>query len=303
MKLNKNYQSPTQLPSKAQKADAFFPVFLPSYEKINGKSATQLLQLSLERKRKAQQLGKNILPFLFSSTRMDGSSKLLASKTQLPPSAKRHRLATHKQKLLKKQISLLSQLFSCSQLEQYDFNLYHPEFQKLLTWIEEKKLRKWSQELVWRDVSTQTIVAPEDIERREEKQLQLEVKCFVETKNDIFPLVVTDPMLLFSDVGVVVHENDKRYKKHLGKKIIIPVINKSIPIFGASGIDTVKDNGIQRLNPLLSPEHLEKVKTYQLPIDEQFIDEEGKFTDQLVHFAGKSVFDFTTNIVETLNTI
>jgi valyl-tRNA synthetase len=37
----------------------------------------------------------------------------------------------------------------------------------------------------------------------------------VETKNDIFPLVVDDPMLLFSDVAVMIHNNDKRYKKHL----------------------------------------------------------------------------------------
>jgi valyl-tRNA synthetase len=37
-------------------------------------------------------------------------------------------------------------------------------------------------------------------------------------------------MLLFSDVAVMIHNNDKRYKKHLLKKLIIPVINKSIPI-------------------------------------------------------------------------
>ena len=36
--------------------------------------------------------------------------------------------------------------------------------------------------------------------------------------------------------------NDKRYKKHIGKKIILPMINKSIPIFGESTIDTVTDN-------------------------------------------------------------
>jgi hypothetical protein len=59
----------------------------------------------------------------------------------------------------------------------------------------------------------------------------LEIKCFVETKNEVLTIVVDDIMSLFLDVGVVVHVNDKRYKKHIGKKIILPMINKSIPIF------------------------------------------------------------------------
>lgn len=234
---------------------------------------------------------------------MKGFSQVLSNKVQLPFFAKRQRLATHQQKLSKKQLPLLSQLFSLFSPAPTSFSLRSSKVQELLQLLQTQGLWKQHQELVWRDVSTQTIVAPEGIERREEKQVQLEVKCFVETKNDVFPLVVEDPMLLFSDVGVLVHENDKRYKKHIGKKIIIPVINKSIPIFGAANLDTVKDNGIQRLNPLLSRESLESVKSYQLPIDQHFIDEQGRFTEELSHFAGKSVFDFTSNIVETLDTI
>lgn len=156
--------------------------------------------------------------------------------------------------------------------------------QSFLTFLQEKNLRKQSQELVWRDISTQTIVHPDKIERKEEKQLQLEIKCFVETKNDVFPLIIEDPLLLFSDVGIVVHENDKRYKKHIGKKIIIPVINKSIPIFGEENIDTIKDNGIQRLNPFFSAQDLERVKAYGLTTNENYIDDQGHFSEKVANF-------------------
>nr|MBR6099795.1 hypothetical protein [bacterium] len=47
---------------------------------------------------------------------------------------------------------------------------------------------------------------------------------------------------MFSDVAIIVHSNDKRYKKHIGKNIIIPVINKPIPILASTNIDTIKDN-------------------------------------------------------------
>jgi valyl-tRNA synthetase len=87
--------------------------------------------------------------------------------------------------------------------------------EKLLKLFEEKKLWKFKDELVYWDISTQSIVEDDAIDWRVEKQTQLVVKCFVETKNDVFPLVVEDPTIFFSDVGIVIHSNDKRYKKHL----------------------------------------------------------------------------------------
>jgi hypothetical protein len=70
----------------------------------------------------------------------------------------------------------------------------------LLNKLQENKIWKLKDKLVYWDVSTQTIVQSNEILWKEEKVKKLVVKCFVETKNDVFPLVVTDPMLLFSDV-------------------------------------------------------------------------------------------------------
>lgn len=54
MKLNKKYQTLHYTPSKAPKADAFFPIFLSSYEKLSGAKAAQLLHTDLQWKWKAQ---------------------------------------------------------------------------------------------------------------------------------------------------------------------------------------------------------------------------------------------------------
>lgn len=133
-------------------------------------------------------------------------------------------------KTQKKNQTLLSQFFGNEGI--YFCSTFQNErIQRLFDLLEEKQVWKLSQELVWWDVTTQTIVESEDIVWKEEVQTQLEVKCFVETKNDVFPLVIDDPLQLFFDKGVLVHPNDKRYKKHIGKKIIIPILNKSIPIF------------------------------------------------------------------------
>ena len=115
-------------------------------------------------------------------------------------------------KTQKKNQTLLSQFFGNEGIH-FCSTFQNERIQRLFDLLEEKQVWKLSQELVWWDVT------------------QLEVKCFVETKNDVFPLVIDDPLQLFSDKGVLVHPNDKRYKKHIGKKIIIPILNKSIPIF------------------------------------------------------------------------
>lgn len=304
MKLNKKYQpQPKVKMQQEKKSDTFFPIFFPKYQKIDGESMSDYFSQYLDQSWYSKKEFPIREPLIITGGYSRGYTKILAGKQYLPLPAKMQRLATHEQKLFKKGLPLLQQIFFQEKLTISDSKLTDPKFQTLLTLFKEKNLWKQTQELVRRDVSTQTIVYPDDIERKEEKAIQLEIKCFVETKNDVFPLVVEDPLLLFSDVGVVVHENDKRYKKHIGKKIIIPVINKSIPIFGEKNIDTIKDNGIQRLNPLFSSQALERVKEYQLPTDESYIDDQGHFSEKVANFTGKSVFEFTENIVETLATI
>lgn len=53
----------------------------------------------------------------------------------------------------------------------------------------------------------------------------------------------------------------------------------------------------------MSPVHLIKAQEYKLPIDENFVDESGHFVQNVATFAGQSLFDFTENIIETLDTI
>ena len=305
MKLNKKYepQNKTRKPEK-QQADFLFPVVFPSYQKISGKTAPQYLNQAIERNIRAQKLDKNIVPCFIRNVDSIGDSSILEGKEKLPFVAKLQRLSTHKEKIYKKSLPLFSQIFFQNHFDAiHKFLLSDEKNEVLLDRLQEKGVWKNKEELVYWDITTQSIVEPDAIERRKEKQIQLVVKCFVETKNDIFPLVVEDPMLLFSDVGIVIHSNDKRYKKHLWKKIIIPVINKAVPILGSTDIDTIKNNWIQRLNPLLDQKMLERVKELWLPTDENYIDDYWCFSKKVANFWWKSIFEFTDNVIETLGTI
>ena len=187
--------------------------------------------------------GKNYQPLIIKNLHNLDFSVALKGKEKLPFFAQYERLQRLGQKNQKKTEQYLKKLFFDANLEGLTFGReYIRGVNSVFSLLSEKKLLKKAPQLVYRDISNQSIVNTDDIEWRTESQVVLEMKCFVETKNEVLTLIVDDIMSFFSDVGVIVHSNDKRYKKHIGKKIILPMINKSIPIFGESTIDTVTDN-------------------------------------------------------------
>lgn len=305
MKLNKKYQpnNLTQL-GKNNKKDWIYPIFLPLVTKFSEEEQKSFYYQELMARNLLQFTGKNYQPLIIKNLHNLDFSVALKGKEKLPFFAQYERLQRLGQKNQKKTEQYLKKLFFDANLEGLTFGReYIRGVNSVFSLLSEKKLLKKAPQLVYRDISNQSIVNTDDIEWRTESQVVLEMKCFVETKNEVLTLIVDDIMSFFSDVGVIVHSNDKRYKKHIGKKIILPMINKSIPIFGESTIDTVTDNWIFRINPLLSPAHLIKAQEYKLPIDDNFVDESGHFLQNVATFAGQSLFDFTENIIETLDTI
>ena len=305
MELTKNYEPKKNINKiKKDPVDFLFPIFLPSYRKVTWKNLTWYLNQSIAWKARSQKLGKSILPCFIRNVDTLWDSLILENKNELIFPAKLQRLYDHKNKTYKKILPVLSQIFAQSHFDNiYNFSLSDQKNLEILNKFQEKWLWKEKEKLVYWDISTQSIVEEDAIDWREEEWTRLTIKCFVETKNDVFLLVVDDPTILFSDVAVIVHANDKRYKKHIGKNIIFPIINKPIPILSSSTIDTIKDNGILRVNPLLNEESLEKVKELWLSTTEDFVDNHWLFIDKVANFWWKSVFEFTENVIETLSTI
>ena len=281
MELTKNYEPKKNINKiKKDSVDFLFPIFLPSYRRISWKSLSWYLNQSIAWKIRSQKLWKKILPCFIRNVDTLWDSLVLENKKDLIFPAKLQRLHNHKDKTYKKILPVFSQIFTQSRFDNiYNFSLTDEKNSEILNKFQEKWLWKKKEKLVYWDITTQSIVEEDAIEWREEEWLKLTIKCFVETKNDVFPLVVDDPTLLFSDVAIIVHSNDKRYKKHIGKNIIVPVINKPIPILASTTIDTIKDNWILRVNPLLSDESLEKVKELWLNTAEDYIDKDWLFIE------------------------
>jgi valyl-tRNA synthetase len=157
--------------------------------------------------------------------------------------------------------------------------------------------------IVYWSVDLQTAIPLEYISFVSEKCKNYTIKYFVETKNDVLPISSLAVDDIFGDVALLVHPQDKRYKKLIGKRAIIPIVNRPIPIIGDARVDISKDNGIKRVNPTSDFESIALAKEYNLPLDHYVFDKKGAYTQYAGEYYGKPRKEFYANILQFLQDI
>ncbi|MDR2541100.1 MAG: class I tRNA ligase family protein [Candidatus Peribacteria bacterium] len=156
----------------------------------------------------------------------------------------------------------------------------------------------------YRSIDLQSTLADQDIIRKKEQGKNYTIKYFIETKSDILPVCSEVPDTIFGDVALLVHPQDKRYKKLVGKNAIIPIVNRMIPILTDESVDFSKGNGVKRVNPCADFASIALAEKYKLPLDHYIFDKEGKYTEYAgSEYQGKSRKDFYDNIVQYLEDI
>lgn len=155
----------------------------------------------------------------------------------------------------------------------------------------------------YRSIASQTVLGENDIQTITKTENIFCIRFFVEGKKDSISAILWEIMFLFGAVALVVHPYDKRYKKIVGKNVLIPIINKPIPIIADEYVDPTKYTGAIVLTPAHDKKHLEIAQKHWLPTDIYAIDDYGFFTCHAGQFAGKNANIFKENIIRFLSDI
>ena len=83
------------------------------------------------------------------------------------------------------------------------------------------------------------------------------LKYIIEGTNDYLDVATTRPETLFGDTAVAVNPNDSRYKALIGKNVILPIVNRLIPIIGDNHADMEKGTGVVKITPAHDPNDFE----------------------------------------------
>ena len=93
-----------------------------------------------------------------------------------------------------------------------------------------KKIIYKDTKLVNWDTTLETAISDLEVEQREVQSNLYYIKYKIENENVFLTIATTRPETMLGDTAVAVNPKDSRYKKFIGKKIIVPIANRSVNI-------------------------------------------------------------------------
>lgn len=107
------------------------------------------------------------------------------------------------------------------------------------------------------DSQAMTALSNEEVIYKDVPGAFYHIKYFIEGTDDYLEVATTRPETLFGDTAVAVNPNDERYKDLIGKNVILPIVNKLIPIIGDEHADPEFGTGIVKITPAHDPNDFE----------------------------------------------
>lgn len=107
------------------------------------------------------------------------------------------------------------------------------------------------------DPVAKTALSNEEVIYKEEKGAFYHLKYQLEDSDKYIDVATTRPETLFGDMAVAVNENDERYKGFVGKNVILPIVNRKIPVITDPHADMEKGTGAVKITPAHDPNDYE----------------------------------------------
>jgi len=150
----------------------------------------------------------------------------------------------------------------------------------------------------WSPLS-RTALSDEEVEFREVKEHLYTLKYYFENSTEYLSIATVRPETIFGDVAVAVNPNDERYKKYIGKKVIVPLANRAVPVIADEYADPHFGTGCVKITPAHDPNDFEVGLRHNLPIINS-INPDGTLNEFALEFNGLERFEARKRIVEKL---
>lgn len=149
------------------------------------------------------------------------------------------------------------------------------------------------------DPQAMTALSNEEVIYKEVKGAFYHIKYFIEGTSEFLEVATTRPETLFGDTAVAVNPNDERYKDLIGKNVILPLVNKLIPIIGDEHADPEFGTGIVKITPAHDPNDFEVGNRHNL---ERIvcINPDGTMNENALEFKGLDRFEAREKLVDAL---
>lgn len=145
----------------------------------------------------------------------------------------------------------------------------------------------------------QTTISDIEVEHADEKGKLYYLHYPTEDGKDFIPIATTRPETMLGDTAVAVHPEDKRYAHLIGTKVILPLVNRAIPIIADDYVESEFGTGAVKITPAHDPNDFEMGKRHNLP-ELTVIDKKGIMNENAGKYQGMDRYECRQKIVEDL---
>ncbi len=139
------------------------------------------------------------------------------------------------------------------------------------------------------DPSAKTTLSNEEVLYTEEKSNLYFVKYMIKGTDEFLAVATVRPETIMGDVAVCVNPNDERYKHLIGKTVIVPLVNREVPVIADEYVDIEFGTGALKITPAHDINDYEIGKKHNLPVIDCF-NEDGTIAEAAQVFIGLDRF-------------
>src|SRR5690242_8808951 len=139
-----------------------------------------------------------------------------------------------------------------------------------------------------------TAVSDLEVEYSEEEATLYYFKYKLADSDEFIPVATIRPETILGDTAVAVHPEDERFKKYIGKMVIVPILNREIPVIADEYVSMEFGTGALKITPGHDPNDYAIAQRHNLPII-SMLDAEAKVNENGGPYQGQDRFEARTN--------
>ena len=144
-----------------------------------------------------------------------------------------------------------------------------------------------------------TSISDAEVEFEEKDAFFYHLRYPIEGTGEYLELATTRPETMLGDTAVAVHPDDERYKALVGKNVILPLVNKAIPVVADTYVEMDFGTGVVKITPAHDPNDFEVGLRHGLPVI-TVTTEDGHMNELAGKYAGMTLMDCRKAVVKDL---
>ena len=145
----------------------------------------------------------------------------------------------------------------------------------------------------------QTSISDDEVEHKEVDSHLWYIRYKMKGSDDYLTVATTRPETMLGDTALAVNPTDARYKKMVGKTVILPILEREIPIIADAYVDLEFGTGVVKVTPAHDPNDFEIGRRHDLP-QVNIMNLDGTLNENAGKYKGLDRFDGRKQLVKDL---